>query len=73
MQDAEGINKIKYEFDAKKFANREKIVEQFKKIYEKNAEQVFEANQNLFKAYDRVNGGKIRNNSLKETFLKSIH
>ncbi|CAM3290446.1 hypothetical protein [Empedobacter stercoris] len=41
LQDAEGINKIKYEFDAKKFANRDKIVEQFRKMYEKNAQEVF--------------------------------
>lgn len=42
--------KFHYEFDAKKFANREKIIEQFKKMYQKNAKEVFEViwkNDNL--------------------------
>lgn len=42
LQDADGINKIRYEFDAKKFANREKVVEQFKKMYEKNLDDTFD-------------------------------
>lgn len=60
-----------YEFDKLKFSDGDKIVEQFRKMYEKNAEQVFKANPNLFKMYDRIDGGKIRNLSDFENLLKS--
>lgn len=43
----------------KKIANREKIVEQFKKMYEKNAKQVYEANPNLFNKMKDFDGDLI--------------
>lgn len=42
------MDQIVYEFDNLKFSDRDKIVNQFRKMYEKNAKEVFEANPSLF-------------------------
>ncbi len=41
LAEATEINKINYEFDARKFSDRGKIVEQFKKMYVNNADLIF--------------------------------
>ncbi|WP_212906263.1 hypothetical protein, partial [Capnocytophaga stomatis] len=71
LSQTEDLSKLHYIFDAKKFDDRGKIIEQFKEMYLKNAEDIFEANQNLFKTYDRVGGGKIRNLSDFKVLLKN--
>ncbi|MDR0196397.1 MAG: hypothetical protein LBI73_14855 [Myroides sp.] len=41
LEDTKSLDQMVYEFDKLKFSNRDKIVEQFRKMYEKNASDVF--------------------------------
>lgn len=63
------IKQLQYVFHTPKITleNAKKGVKEF---FKKNAEDVFEANPNLFKTYDRVGGGKVRNLSDFENLLK---
>lgn len=50
MAETDDIGKINYVFDAKKFNNRNRIMEQFQTMYQKNMDDVFEViwnNQSL--------------------------
>ncbi|WP_121966550.1 hypothetical protein [Myroides sp. N17-2] len=41
LEETTSLDNILYEFDKLKFSDRDKVVEQFRKMYEKNAEQIF--------------------------------
>ena len=49
LQDSTDSKQLNYEFDVKKFSDRNEIVKQFRKMYEKNTEKVFEAMNSDFR------------------------
>jgi hypothetical protein len=69
LSETSDISKLRYEFDASKFSDRQKIVEQFKKMYQKNPKEIFNSNPELFRKYNSVDGVKIEDWEDFKTFI----
>ena len=56
------LNKLHYIFDVNKFSNKEKILEQFKKMYINNVDRIFKG----------INEGGLGVNKIQQLFGKDI-
>jgi len=72
LEETTSLDNIVYEFDKLKFSDRDKIVEQFRKMYEKNASDVFDVIWNNKEFRSNLFGNNITKENARLDFIDLV-